>query len=175
MSLYTGLRIGEVLALCWGDIDLDNNPVTVRRSISRVQNYDKNPKSKTKLIEQEPKTEKGKRTVPIPDDINSILACYNWDEFVKGKGTANDLVFHTEPGNYIEPRNLMRTFYNLVEKAEIDKKSFHSLRRSYATRLLEENEHPKVVQELLGHSSISMTMDIYSHVAPQIKSKLPIN
>ncbi len=81
----------------------------------------------------------------------------------------NDLIFCSEIGTPIETSNLLKKFYKLIKKGELEKVNFHALRHTYATRLLEANEHPKVVQELLGHSDISLTLNTYSHVMPELK------
>lgn len=108
------------------------------------------------LIFQEPKAESGKRTIPLPDNVLTELKQHRKRQFEeKLKAGAlyedNDLVFCTEIGRVLEPRNFLRTFYNLVKKADMTHFNFHALRHTYATRLLEANEHPKVVQEILGH------------------------
>ena len=80
------------------------------------------------------------------------------------------LVFTTELGKVIEPRNFLRKYYKLLKTAELEHLKFHAAsRHTFATRLLEANEHPKVVQEMLGHASIVLTLDTYSHVLPEIK------
>lgn len=167
-ALYTGLRIGELLAL---RIDLTSGTITVRRSISRVKNTDKNATTKTKLIIQEPKTEKGKRLIPLPETIKDELTAYKYFTLGDNDKDMDKLAFRTDTGNFIEPRNLMKKFHELQDKSGIDNINFHGLRHSYATRLLEEGENLKVVQELLGHSSIQMTGDTYAHVSQELKQK----
>lgn len=83
----------------------------------------------------------------------------------------NDLVFATADGKPIHPRNFTRSFYRLVQKAGIGWTNLHALRHTFATRLLEANEHPKVVQELLGDSQISVVLDTYSHVSMDLKRR----
>lgn len=133
--------------------------------------------TKTALIFQEPKTAKGKRSIPLPDWAIVALKAHKarqaQEKLLVGQDYQdNGLVFCTENGQPIEPRNLNRKFYELREKAGISKVNLHALRHTYATRLLKTNEHPKVVQELLGHSQISMTLDTYSHVMPELKKAL---
>jgi integrase len=80
-----------------------------------------------------------------------------------------NLVFSTEIGKPVGTRNFLRIFYKLIKKAGLENVNFHALRHTYATRLIEANEHPKVVQEMLGHSDISMTLSTYSHVMPDMQ------
>lgn len=158
-ALYTGLRLGEILALKWHDIDLENNYINVGHTIKRVKN-DK----ESKIIVQEPKTEKGKRIVSLPKRLRDILIAYRGEDY-----NNNGIVFKTSSEGYTEPRNMIRAFYKLITKAGIESKNFHSLRHTYASRLIEENVNHKVIQELLGHNSINVTMDIYGHIGKDIK------
>jgi integrase len=81
----------------------------------------------------------------------------------------NNLLFSTEIGKIVDTNNFLQKCRSISKRANLQNVNFHALRHTYATRLLELNEHPKVVQEILGHSDISMTLDIYSHVMPEIK------
>jgi len=173
LDLATGMRLGELLALRWQDVNLKEGVIRVRQALSRVKVPD--GPTKTALIFQEPKTAKGKRSIPLPEWATAALKAQKarqaQDKLLMGQDYQdNALVFATEEGKPIEPRNFTRTFYQLRKKARLPENvNFHALRHTYATRLLEANEHPKVVQELLGHSQISMTLDTYSHVLPELK------
>lgn len=174
LALGSGIREGELLALRWKNVNLKAGIIRITESLKRVRNYDADSEVKTKLIFQEPKTEAGKRTIPLPDNVLTELKEHRkrqYEEKLRAGALYedNDLVFCTEIGKVLEPRNFLRTFYCLVKKAEIPHINFHALRHTYATRLLEANEHPKVVQEILGHSDITMTLNTYSHVMPEIK------
>ncbi len=174
LALATGIREGELMALRWQDVDLKEGLIKINRSIKRVKNFDRNTTVKTKLIFQEPKTNAGKRTIPLPFSVIGELEAHKKRQLLEKMEarkvyTDNDLVFCNEIGNPTEPATIAQKFYKLIKKAGIDKANFHALRHTYATRLLEANEHPKVVQEILGHSDISMTLNTYSHVMPEIK------
>jgi integrase len=174
LALGSGIREGELLALRWKNVNLKDGTIRIAESIKRVRNYDPNIDTKTKLIFQEPKTEAGKRTIPLPENVLAELKEHRkrqYEEKLRAGSLYedNDLVFCTEIGKVLEPRNFLDTFYSLIKKAEISHINFHALRHTYATRLLEANEHPKVVQEILGHSDIRMTLNTYSHVMPDIK------
>ena len=173
MDLSTGMRLGELLALKWKNVDLEQGIVWVRESVTRVRTHD--PEDvKTKLITQAPKTKSGCREIPLPIVIVVMLKkhkekqeskVHEPDIHYEDKG----LVFCTENGNYIEPRNFMRKFYNLLYKAGLTRTNVHSMHHSFATKLFEANESAKTVQELMGHSDISHTLNIYTHVMPEIK------
>lgn len=174
LALASGVRLGELLAIRWQDVDFKEGVIKIRQALSRVKVLDENSPTKTKLIFQEPKTKAGKRSIPIPPAVITELKKHkkkqNEEKLIAGPAYIdNDLVFCTEIGKPTEPTNLIRKFKSLIKQAGLKNVNFHALRHTYATRLLEVNEHPKVVQEILGHSSISMTLDTYSHVMPDVK------
>jgi len=168
LLLTTGLRRGELLGLQWSDVDLERGTITVSRSLIYL---------KGKFIFQEPKTKGSSRTIPLPEVTQEVLKEWKrkWLEERMALGAnwpKTDLVFPTEVHTPINPRNFGRTFKDLLKKAELSPTiTIHGLRHTYATLLLSAGEHPKVVQELLGHSSITITMDTYSKVAPGLKEK----
>jgi integrase len=172
LELGTGLRRGELLALRWQDVDLQKGTVTVRRSLLRVRVGEK----KTELRFSEPKTEKGKRTIPIPKRVVSILAAHRKqviaDALKLGQKFKEDWLLFSVPFNRpIDPDNFGRQYARLLKKAGIPHRAFHNLRHTVATILLEKGEHPKIVQELLGHARVGITLDIYSHANGEIMQK----
>ena len=167
--LGNGLREGELLAIRWQDIDLEEGILRVSQALSRTKERG--------LIFEEPKTEKSKRTIPLPDAITDAI-CHHKAQQLQVKLLAgseyvnNDLVFCTDKGTPIYPRNFTRKFYTLKKKAGIpDDINLHALRHTFATRMLEEGENLKTVQELLGHADISTTANTYSHVSTEVKRK----
>lgn len=176
-ALATGLRIGELMALRWKDIDQKEGYFEVKQALVRVKNSNPEINSKTILIFQEPKTEAGKRIVPIPKNIMPQLEKHQTKQKeykLQSYGLYKediDLVFCNKLGGPMEPSNIRSRLYKLTEQAGIDHAGMHALRHSYATRLLEADESGKVVQELLGHSSIATTLDIYGHVMPEKKKQ----
>jgi integrase len=175
-ALATGLRKGELLGLRWKDVNFDENLINVRRNLSYIKNRDPEGTTKYKLITQEPKTERGQRSIPMPESIVVMLGYHQQQqkknkELYAEKYIDNDLVFPSQLGTAMDPSNFSKRFYALVKKSGIEMANVHATRHSYATRLLEANVHPKIVQDLLGHSSISITLNTYSHVMPELKQE----
>ncbi len=162
LMLATGLRRGEALALDWADVDLEGGIVRVRRTLART----------SKGLEfSEPKTERSRRAVPLPRAAVEALKAHRSRQAAErhAAGAAwqgMGLVFATEVGTPLEPRNVLRRFDVLARGAGLEGVHLHTLRHSTASFLLAAGTHTKVVQEHLGHSSYAITADIYSHVAP---------
>jgi integrase len=162
VMLATGLRRGEALALHWRDVDLDAAVVRVRWTLSRTS---------AGLELGEPKTEESRRTVPLPVPAVETLRAHRKRQAAEQLAAgslwqASGLVFTSEIGTPLEPRNVLRRFEALAERASLRGVHLHTLRHSAASFLLAAGTHTKVVQEHLGHSSYAITADIYSHVAP---------
>lgn len=164
--LGTGLRIGELLALTWDDIDFKECMINVNKSLSRTNKG---------LIVEATKTIKSNRVVPVPkatmkalEELKESRKIISINKKIDGKS----LVFQTKNGTYIIPRNFQRKFYSLRKKAKVsDEISVHGLRHTFATRLLEAGEDMRIIMELLGHAEISTTANIYSHVQEKTKQK----
>ncbi|MBC8062365.1 MAG: site-specific integrase [Clostridiaceae bacterium] len=174
LALGTGIREGELLALKWENVDFKNGTISIKESVRRVRTFDKNSENKTKIIFQEPKTSAGRRTIPVPSAVLSELSDHLIRQEVERTLAEplyedNGLVFCTELGRTSETRNFLRKFYSLTKKSGLENVNFHALRHTYATRLLEQNQHPKVLQVLLGHADITLTLNKYCHVIPDIK------
>lgn len=164
-ALFTGLRRGEILALTWDDVNLDSCTIYVRKNLLRVKTY-VDTGDKTKLIVSEPKTETSRRLIPIIDSLVPLLKKQR--ELTQDNNELN-LVFPSDAGTYIDPGNYNRKFYKLIKKAGLPKANPHSLRHSFATRALEAGIDLKTTQELLGHSSIDITANLYTHALMEHK------
>ncbi|MZP28655.1 tyrosine-type recombinase/integrase [Heliobacterium undosum] len=172
LLLGTGLRLGELLALRWDDVDFSQNLIRIRRSAIRLKAPE--GRRKTRVVIQAPKSKSGKRDIPLFDVLANLLK--EWkrvqveESLTYGHEYINSgyVVTHRN-GTMMDQSNLTRAFHVLLNKASLPKTNIHALRHTYATQLLEKNVHPKVAQELLGHSSITVIMNTYSHVLPEIK------
>lgn len=175
LDIGTGLRQGELLALKWDDIDIDKMELHVKSSLKKVSIIESDDVRSYKTIEQTPKSQSSIRTVPIPSTLIPILKKHKLQQ-EKEKLAAdesfnnNNFVFTTSTGCTIDSRNLIRAYSRALKKANIPYRKFHSLRHTYATKLFERNNRLETVQKLLGHSSISITADIYTHVMPSQKT-----
>ena len=142
LSLYTGLRIGEVCALKWRDINLTKRIIKVNHTMLRVM--DTENFSKTRIILEEPKTENSKREIPINKFLYEIL--------LKIKPHDTSTYFLTGTKSYIEPRTYYNKFQKLLRESNIKQYGFHTLRHTFATRCIEVGMDPKTLSEILGHS-----------------------
>jgi len=174
LALATGMRRGELLALKWQDIHFATGTLQVRRVLTHMP---AKLNGKGGYVEAEPKTEKSRRNIAIATFAVEKLKQHRirqLEEKLKAgpAWTEKDLVFCSMVGGHLlSSRILFAQFKALLKKAGLPDIRFHDLRHSSATMLLSIGVHPKVVQELLGHSQISMTMDIYSHVLPTMQQE----
>lgn len=172
LALGSGLRLGELLALKWNDIDFTNNTVSVTKAISQVSKISRDGTRTWSMVEHPPKTKSSIRTVPLPSKTIDALKKHQLQqnkEILKYGELyeRNNLVFCTELGTYTDIRNMTRSYTRALAHTDIPHKKFHSLRHTYATRLFEKNIPPKKVQKLMGHSDLATTMNIYTHVMPE--------
>jgi integrase len=166
VALHTGLRQGELLALRWEDLDLEAHTLQVRRTAT---------KDGGKLAVGPTKSAKGRRTVKLTKDATASLGSHLTRQLeeidVLGDHFQDQgLVFCTSKGTLINPTNLRkRSFAPLLVRAGLPHITFHQLRHTAATILLLKNVNPKIVSEMLGHASIAITLDTYSHVLPNMQ------
>jgi integrase len=168
-ALMTGMRPEEYLAIRWCDIDFTRQSVKVQRAIVWCKGGG--------FKFGEPKTKKSRRNIPLPKSIITQLKTHRKKQleyrFELGQAYNNlDLVFASDIGNPLHYRNITQRHYEkILENAGLDKEGFvlYSLRHSCATLLLSAGENPKIVAERLGHTSVKMTLDTYSHVLPDMQ------
>jgi len=170
LLLTSGMRPGEALGLKWSDVDFESKRITINRTLTRAQG------GGWKL--EEPKTSRSRRTIPIPSTVMKDLDEHKraqTAEILRAKpGKYNDQGFVFSAGNG-EPANnkniVRRHFKPLLEVAGLPNIRLYDLRHSCATLLLSAGENPKIVSERLGHASITLTLDTYSHVLPDMQEK----
>lgn len=161
----TGVRLGEALALTWADIDFVEGRATIRRSLQRQRGV--------AWAFVEPKSSRGRRTVPFPPETLAVLEAHRNDlgrerQRAGEHWQENDLVFPSPTGRPRDMAYLSFTFHRGLKRAGLPRLRVHDLRHTAATHLLNKGVHPKVVQDLLGHSTIAITLDTYSHVMPAL-------
>jgi integrase len=160
----TGLRRGECLALRWADdVDLDAGTVRVRDTVQRIDG---------KLSTGPVKTERSRRTIPLSPAVVAMLRRHRVTQLEERMRAANQwtdtgLVFTTDLGHVVEPRNLLRVVEAAAKRIGLDKVGAHTLRHSAATAWLEAGVHIRQVSDLLGHSSVAITGDVYGHGSDQ--------
>jgi integrase len=165
LAVHTGMRQGEMLALRWQDVDIENAVLSVRRTLTRRGG---------KVAFGEPKTKKSRRSIRLTlqavDALRAHLERQLRDMEILGDHYQDQgLIFTTDTGAPINPSNLrQRSFTPLLKRAGLPHMRFHDLRHTCATLLLSRGVHPKFVQELLGHATIAITLDTYSHVIPSM-------
>lgn len=168
LTLNTGMRLGEVVGLKWVDIDFEGNSVRVNRAVVT---------SSHGVHFEEPKTKGSRRTIRLPSKIMQAFECYQkeqekYAELLGDKfDNDKDLVFPNAAGKPMNTVNFTnRYFKRMIGQSGIDKAfSFHDLRHTHATLLLKKGVNIKVISERLGHSSIQLTLDTYSHVMPDMQ------
>ena len=170
LVLTAGMRRGELLGLKWEDITLieGNGSLQVRRSMTRVAGHD--------VVASEPKTASSRRKIALSSLVVGVLKEHRVRQLemrlqAGAKWTENDLVFCNVYGNFLHPARLYFMFDRVLAQAGVPLIRFHDLRHSAATILLSMGVNVKVVQEMLGHSRISMTLDTYSHVLPGMQEE----
>ncbi|MGA5375811.1 site-specific integrase [Streptomyces griseoincarnatus] len=162
LAVRIGLRRGELLGLRWSDVDLHEGVLTVRQALQRVGG---------ELLIVAPKTQRSARRVALPSECVTALRAQRAQQIAdrkaagaNWKGTGDGLVFTTKNGTPIEPRNLNRSFEALCVRAGVRRVRFHDLRHTCASLLHEQGADARMIMEVLGHSSIRVTMDIYTFV-----------
>jgi len=168
LALHSGLRLGELLGLTWQDVDLERGCVTVRRALQHL--------ASDGPVFREPKTARGDRTIPLGPSAVDALRRLRYRQVEKSLALASAyrdhrLVFVSPQGTHLSGFALRRAFYRLLLEAGLPRIRFHDLRHTHASLLLARGVHPKIVSERLGHASIAITLDIYSHVLPNLQEE----
>lgn len=154
VCLYTGIRIGEICALQWEDISMQEKNIYIHQTMQRIQ-VQNNTEKKTKIIITEPKSSCSIRTIPIPDNLFQMIMHCNVQK--------NGYFLTCSHDTYIEPRTMQNYFKRVLKSCSIENANYHTLRHTFATRCVELGFDVKSLSELLGHANVSITMNRYVH------------
>lgn len=161
LCLYTGIRIGEISALLWENIDLENNLLYINKTMERI--YISN--SNTIIYIGEPKSKSSVRTIPLVNNISKILK-----ELKEKNNFPKDSFFLTGSSTrFVEPRNYQYWFNKRLEELGISPNKFHILRHTFATNCIQIGMDAKSLSEILGHSNVSITLNRYVHSSYEVK------
>lgn len=160
ISLYTGLRIGEICALTWDDIDLQNRLLYVRHTVVRIRAEEKG-KVCTRQVIDRPKTKASLRCIPICSNLQNVLVAYAEHSPSKYVVSNNS--------QFVCPRTYEYRYNKLLELSEVPHVNYHSLRHTFATRCIESGVDVKSLSEILGHANVSITLNTYVHSSMDLK------
>ena len=174
LTLFTGLRIGELCALTWGDIHLREKEVYIQKTMQRIQNkqptstrpsqkrmQDQEKEKRTRIIITPPTSRKSIRDIPIPDGVAQILEGY--------QRYGNEYLLTGKTNSFVEPRTLQYHFKKILQKSRIQEANYHALRHTFATRCIELGFDIKSLSEILGHASVNITLNRYVHPSMEMK------
>ncbi len=161
ISIYTGIRIGELCALKYDDINLETKTIQINKTLQRLQNFEGGI-NKTDIIISPPKSECSVREIPIPEFIVNTIIENNF--YVK-----NAYILTGDNNKYIEPRTMENKFNKISSICGIDNVTFHTIRHTFASTCIEAGVDVKSLSEILGHSSVNITLNRYVHSSMQLK------
>lgn len=160
LSLYTGIRVGELCALQWEDFDLAHSKLKIRKTMQRIQDLGNGSVSKTKIVITEPKSQCSIREIPLPLFIVDVAK----------KFASNPKAYIlTGTDRYIEPRTMQNRFKSYVKECNVEPANFHVLRHTFATRCVEVGFEVKSLSEVLGHANVNITLNRYVHSSFELK------
>ena len=161
ISLYTGIRIGELCALRWENLSIENKTLRVRETMQRIQSPETTEKAKTKIVITEPKSKCSIRDIPLPDFLIDLI-----DEY---QAAPKAFVLTGDKNRYVEPRTMQNRFQRYAKESGIVQANYHSLRHTFATRCVEVGFEIKSLSEILGHANVNITLNRYVHSSFDLK------
>ena len=162
LCLYTGLRVGEICALRWGDICLEESWIRVDRTIQRIQAVQDDDWGRTKVVIQSPKSRTSMRTIPLPSFLTELLRPFS-------KESPHTYILTSSTDRYLEPRTYQNHWKRYLRLADIPDVPFHALRHTFATRCVEIGFDVKSLSEILGHANVNITLNRYVHASLSLK------
>lgn len=160
ICLYTGIRLGELLALTWNDIDFKSGIMTISKTAYRIK-QNGNPQ----VVIDKPKTKNSSRLIPLPKQLLEILKRAK-------RISKSDFVLSTRTGGIVGTRAYQKTYERILKKLNIPYKNFHSLRHTFATRAIEMGMDVKTLSEILGHKNPVITLQRYTHSMLSYKTEM---
>lgn len=161
LSLYTGIRIGELCALQWENLNISSSTLKVRKTMQRIQETNIGAASKTKVIITEPKSSCSIRDIPLPSFLVEITRQF--------ENHPKAFILSDERNKYVEPRTMQNRFKSYISESGIANANFHALRHTFATRCVEVGFEIKSLSEILGHSNVNITLNRYVHSSFKLK------
>lgn len=161
LSLYIGIRIGELCALRWEDINIPSATLKVRKTMQRIQNTSISATTKTRVVITEPKSQCSMRDIPLPQFIVDILKHFS--------GHPKAFVLSNDKERYVEPRIMQNRFKKYLQEGGIEDTNYHTLRHTFATRCIEVGFDIKTLSEILGHANVNITLNRYVHSSFDLK------
>lgn len=156
LCFYTGIRLGELCALRWKDFDLEAGTMSIANTVSRIRNFNSNG-SKTELHVGTPKSKNSSRKIPLPEFLLELVKQQN-----PGYKYEDNYILSQKPKPF-EPRVYQKLYKRILKEAGIKDRKFHAIRHTFATRALEVGVDIKTLSEILGHSNVTITLNIYAH------------
>lgn len=160
ICLYTGIRLGELLALTWNDIDFSTGIMNISKTAYRIKQN-----GKPQVVIDQPKTKNSRRSIPLPKQLLSILKQLK-------KSSNSEYVLSTRTGGIVGTRAYQKSYERILKKLEIPYKNFHSLRHTFATRAIEMGMDVKTLSEILGHKNPMITLQRYTHSMMSYKTEM---
>lgn len=161
--VHMGLRIGEVCALTWDDVDFENEIIHIRSTVARIKNTQKVCEYKTHLIIDKPKTKSSLRDIPIPSSLLPLL--------LKMRKKACSRYVISDKETFTSPRTFEYRYHELLDICDIESINYHALLHTFATRCVEVGVDVKTLSEILGHADVSITLNTYVHPSIELKRK----